>query len=121
MNNPAAQRGGAGSNKPAPPAFELIDHSPIHKGNLLGRVRLQMSSGLIVACNVVRARKDPESVFVLPVGERQQGGSFTPILDFATPQLREAWQASALAALRPRWSQIINPSSPKESSDYGNL
>ena len=121
MAGPAAiSRSGAGASAPSPSPFELLDLAPIHKGNLLARVRLQMPSGMIVAANAVRSRKDADKIFVLPVGERLQGGSFAPVVDFATPELRDAWQEAALAALRPRWRELTQPQH-QEASYHGQF
>ena len=91
------------------PVFQVLDLVPILKGGLVARGRLQMPSGMIVSSNVIRSKKDPEILFVLPVGERLQGGGYAPVVDFATPAVRDAWQAAALAALRPRLAELASP------------
>jgi hypothetical protein len=122
MQRPASEPGGGAGRAPKPPAppFELLELNPIGKGSLLGRVRLKMPSGLIIACNVLRSKQDGQAVFVLPVGERRHDGGFAPIVDFATPELREAWQDSALAAVRPRLHELLDPT-PKERSQYADF
>ena len=110
MPGPVANSGGgAGASAPVP-MFKLLDLTPIHKGNLLARGRFQMPSGMIVSANVLRNRREPDKIFVLPVVERQQGGGYVQIIDFATPSHREAWQAAALAALQPRWLEVVSRS-----------
>lgn len=115
MHGPASQPGGGvgRANKPSAPPFELLELNPIGKGSLLGRIRLRMPSGLIITCNVLRSKKDPSTVFVLPVAERSHGGGLVPIVDFATPELQTAWQESALDAVRPRLPELNAP--PKEN------
>lgn len=100
--------------------FKLLSASLIQKGNLLARVQLEMPSGMIVAANVLRSRKDPDHVFVLPVGERQQGGGFAQIVDFASPDLREAWQNAALETIRPRMTEILG-AAPRQEAGYGGF
>lgn len=119
MQGPAVNRGGAGAPAPLPTAFELLDMSLIHKGNLLARARFAMPSGLIITANVLRSTKDVGKIFVLPVGERQQGGGFTQIVDFASPELRDAWQAAALKALDPRWADIVQGPARREAGHGG--
>jgi hypothetical protein len=97
-----------------------LDLVPIHRGNLVARVKLLMPSGMILACNVLRSKKDPENVFVLPVGERLHNGSHAPIVDFVKPDLRDAWQAVALAALRPRWAELTQPQATAKDREVGD-
>jgi hypothetical protein len=94
--------------------FEVIFFEPVHKGQLLARIKLLMPSGLILTCSVMK-RKDGEGFFVTPVAERRPGGSWNQIVDFASAKLREAWQARALAALRPHWSQLTQPQQAEEN------
>ena len=103
-------------------AFQLLDLTPISRGGLLARGRFQMPSGLIVTANILRSRKDPEQVFILPVAERQQGGGgYSPIVDFASAELREAWQNAALEAIRPRWEEIMQGGSTGQGAANGSF
>lgn len=99
----------------APVSFSLVDLSLIHRGNLLARARLLMPSGMIVSCSVLRNKKDPESIFVMPVAERLAAGGYANIVDFASPELRDAWQAATIAALRPRWRELLE--GPSQGGD----
>ena len=102
-------------------AFQLLDLTLIGRGGLLARGRFQLPSGLIVAANVLRSKKDPDKVFVLPVAERQQGGGYSPIVDFASAELREAWQNAALEAIRPRWKEIMQGGSAGQGAANGSF
>lgn len=96
----------------APQAFALVDLAPIHRGNLVARVKLEMPSGLLLSCNVLKG-KPADSLWITPVAERTQAG-YQPVVDFATPAVRDGWQAAALAALRPRWAELTQPAQPNE-------
>lgn len=108
MKGPAASNGGGAGVSASVPAFKLLDLALIHRGNLLARCRFQMPSGMIVSANVLRNNPEPDKIFVLSVGERQQGGGYVQIIDFATPSNREAWQEAALAAFQPRWLEVVS-------------
>lgn len=99
--------------------FKLLDLTPVGRGNLLARVRLQMGSGMIIACLVIRSKNDPNKIFVTPVAERQQGGGYSPIIEFATRELRDRWQALALEAVKPRLAELAAPTANRreESPD----
>ncbi|MBT9586057.1 hypothetical protein IV102_22135 [bacterium] len=90
-------------------AFQVLDLVPIHRGNLVARVKLQMTSGMILSCSVLRSKTDHDKIFVTPVAERHKNGAYTPIVDFASPEVRDAWQAAAQAALRSRWAELVAP------------
>lgn len=98
-------------------AFKLVDLSVIGRGGLLAQGRFQMPSGLIVLGNVLRGRKDPEKIFVLPAAQRQQGGGYLQIVDFASAELREAWQNAALEAIRPRLKEILRGEASQEAGN----
>ena len=89
--------------------FKVLEVATIFKGALVARVRLEMTSGMTLACNVLRSRKDADVLFVLPVGERLQNGSYAAIVDFANPELKTAWQTAALEALGPRMAELTAP------------
>ena len=106
---------------PAPaaqPGFQLLELVLIHRGALVARAKLQMPSGLSVLCNVLRSRKDASQLFVAPVAEKSASG-YTAVIDFATPAVRDSWQAAAIAALRPRWTELIQPPTPSPEVPYG--
>jgi hypothetical protein len=111
---PNAQRAGAGASAPAPVNFKLLDLNLIGKGNLLGRARFQMPSGMVITANILRNRREPDKIFVLPVGERQQSGGFNLIVDFASAELRENWQLAAFEAIEPRLPEILRGPASEE-------
>ena len=100
-------------------AFKVLELATIFKGALVARVRLEMSSGLIVAGNVLRSRKDADVLFVLPVGERLQNGSYAAVVDFANAELKTAWQAAALEALKPRMAELVSPPANRTDESGG--
>lgn len=99
-------------------AFQVLDLVPIHRGNLVARVKLQMPSGLQLTCSVLRSKTDADKIFVTPVAERSKNGAYTNIVDFATPEVRDAWQAAAQAALRPRWAELTAQPEGNERGIY---
>lgn len=98
--------------------FQLLDLTLIQRGGLVGRCRLQMPSGLILTCNVCRARKDPASISVWPVAERLRDGGYSAIVDFSTDEAKQAWQKLALDALQPRWHELTQPLKTGEGADH---
>lgn len=97
-------------------SFKLLELTPIARGGLLGRARLQMPSGLIIVANIIRGRKDPSKIYVFPPAERQQGGNYVQLIDFATKELRDQWQAAALAAVEPRLDELLAATAPREEA-----
>ncbi|MCW5867443.1 MAG: hypothetical protein KIS61_09290 [Candidatus Eremiobacteraeota bacterium] len=123
MSGPAAaanNRSGAGASALAPTAFKLLGLTLIGKGNLLGRAQIQMPSGMVITASVLRNRRDPERIFVLPVAERQQGGGYVNIVDFVSQELRESWQLAAFEAIKPRLADIME-GPPREEVGNGQF
>jgi len=100
-------------------AFQLLELAVIQKGGLVARCRLQMPSGLQLTCNVLRSRKDASVIFVMPPAEKLQSGGYAQIVDFATPELKTAWQAAALEALRPRMTELTAPTTNHQAENAG--
>lgn len=121
MSGPAAHaansRSGAGASAPAPAGFKLLTLDLIGKGNLLGRGRFQMPSGMVITASILRNRRDPDKIFVLPVAERQQGGAYNLIVDFASAELRDSWQLAAFEAVKPRLAELLQGTSREEDGN----
>lgn len=88
-------------------SFKLLELTPIGKGGLLGRARLEMPSGLAILCNIFRSRKDPTKIFAAPVSERQSGGNYVEIVSFKSPQQRAQWTELAFKAIEPRIPELL--------------
>ena len=80
--------------------FRCLNFENIGKGNLVARCKLEMPSGLILTCNVLRKRSNPSDCFVLPVAERLHGGGFAELVGFTSEAGRQAWSDLALEAVR---------------------
>lgn len=86
--------------KPVP--FKLLDLTPIHRANLAGQCRILMGSGLIVRCNIVHTGKGAKKkLSVFPAAHRSGQGNFTPILEFSSAEVKEAWEAYVWDVLEP--------------------
>lgn len=117
----ANTRNGAGASAPAPAGFKLLELTVIGRGNLLAQGKFLMPSGLTIVGNVLRNRQDASKVFVLPAALRQPGGGYVQIVDFASQELREAWQLAALEAIRPRWKEIMHGAPARKEAGDGNF
>ena len=100
--------------------MKVLNFAPILKGGLAATVRLEMPSGFVLACNVLRARQDPSHYFVLPQGRPKHGGGFEEIVGFATEDLKRRWQDQALEAIRPRLAELAEPAREVPSDDCNN-
>ena len=99
--------------------FKLLELTVIQRGALLGRAKLAMPSGLIIACNILLDRKDPDKCWVATVGEKTSGG-YLPIVEFADPSVRDRWQAAAQAAIAPRLQELLRPNATANDQEVTN-
>lgn len=102
-------------------SFKILELTPIGKGGLLGRARLEMPSGLAILCNIFRSRKDPTKIFAAPVAERQSGGNYVEIVSFKSPQQKAQWTEFAFKAIEPRIPELLaaaaaNTAAPSQDS-----
>ena len=87
-------------------SFVLREFTAILKGGLAARCKLQMPSGLILACLILRQKKDPDTFFITPVSEKLHGGGYAPVVEFSSPELQRTWQDMAMAAIEPRLQEL---------------
>ena len=103
MAAPARKSGGASA--PLRPAnqhdlpFEVIEISPVGLKNLVGQFKVCLPSGLILRCNLVVSRSGELSVF--PAANRTGHGNSQPVVEFATPKVKQRWEELVFEALAP--------------------
>ena len=79
--------------------FDVLEICPVGLKNLVGQFKIGLPSGLVLRCNLVRNRKGELSVF--PAAHRSSRGNFQAIVEFASPQVKERWEALVFEALEP--------------------
>jgi hypothetical protein len=95
-----------------PPAVRILEFHPHTKNSLRGFLRAELSSGLIIADVALHynngrfwcsppARPWTDKATGQPVIDSSTGRArWTPLVDFTSKELRNAWSDSILAALR---------------------
>ena len=99
-------------------SFILRELRLIHKGALVAQAKIEMTSGMILTCNILRSRKDAEQIFAMPIGEKTATG-YVQTVEFATAELKAAWQTAALEALKPRWAELVAPPTHRPAENGG--
>lgn len=101
-------------------SFKCVGFEPIVKGGLVARCRLEMPSGIILTCNVLRRRSNPTECFVVPVAEKLHGGGFGDLVTFVSDAVRQRWSEMALAAVKPYLETALasTPSHSREEAPF---
>lgn len=95
--------------------FTCLEFKPAPGGGkLLGRAKLAMPSGLVMAITVLQGENGPWVALPNQQWTDSQGNKrYTDLVEFTSPERKRAWQDLALAAVRPHLTAPAREEEPR--------